>query len=207
MIKHHKDAVFSLAQGLSSLDVYSVVLFGSVAKGTSTEESDIDILVLLNTEISPTKEEEEEVFKIVFGVESKFNVHIEIIISNKNLIKLDKFFVQHVLNEGVVLYAKTPEIKIQDLALKPYVLISFFEKKLKQSKKMLFRRALYCYQSYKIIGKKKYISKSEGLLIKIHGIKVRSGVVLISSSHLDKLLSFLDKFRLPHYEHDLWMHA
>ncbi|MBI3018583.1 MAG: nucleotidyltransferase domain-containing protein [Deltaproteobacteria bacterium] len=145
MFKHHKEAVFALAKELSSLDIYSVILFGSVAKGTATEKSDLDILVLLNTETLPTKAQEEEVFKIVFTIESKFDVHIEILISNKNLGKLDKFFAQHIL--------------------------------------------------------------SDGLLSNIQGIKVRSGVILISSSHLDTLISFLNKFHLPHYEHNLWMHA
>lgn len=207
MLNDPKEAIFALSKNLTSLNIYSLILFGSVAKGTFRQDSDIDILVLLDTEIIPTPEEEKKVMNVIFDIESKFDVHVQVIISNKNFVKLDKFFVQHVLNEGTVLYSKSPQLKIQDLSLKPYVLINFIEKNLSPAKRMQLKRILYGYRSFKKIGKKKYTSYSKGLLEKINGIRIRSGVIFVSSGYLDKILPLLDKFKVSHYEHNVWMYA
>jgi predicted nucleotidyltransferase len=39
-----------IVQSLMGLDIYKVILFGSHAKGTATEDSDIDLVVVLNSD-------------------------------------------------------------------------------------------------------------------------------------------------------------
>ena len=44
------DVVSKIIQCLIGLNVYKIILFGSYARGTATEDSDIDLVVILDTE-------------------------------------------------------------------------------------------------------------------------------------------------------------
>jgi predicted nucleotidyltransferase len=44
------DIISKIIQCLMGLNVYKIILFGSYAKGTATEDSDIDLVVILNSE-------------------------------------------------------------------------------------------------------------------------------------------------------------
>ena len=44
------DVVSKIIQCLIGLKVYKIILFGSYARGTATEDSDIDLVVILDTE-------------------------------------------------------------------------------------------------------------------------------------------------------------
>ena len=44
------DTISKIVQCLIGLNVYKVILFGSYARGTATEDSDIDLVVILDTE-------------------------------------------------------------------------------------------------------------------------------------------------------------
>ncbi len=55
-----------------------LVLFGSVARGTASADSDIDLLVLLPGEVNNTIEE--EVFSIAYDVELEFDIILGVIV-------------------------------------------------------------------------------------------------------------------------------
>jgi len=44
------DIISKIVQSLIGLNIYKIILFGSYARGTATEDSDIDLLVVLDTE-------------------------------------------------------------------------------------------------------------------------------------------------------------
>ncbi|MBP7586210.1 MAG: nucleotidyltransferase domain-containing protein [Spirochaetes bacterium] len=55
-----------------------LILFGSVARGTATTDSDIDLLALLPVEVNNAIEE--EVFSIAYDVELEFDIILGIIV-------------------------------------------------------------------------------------------------------------------------------
>ncbi len=55
-----------------------IFIYGSKVRGDSDEESDIDVLVLLNREVNNTLEE--KIFSTAFKVELKYNVIFGIIV-------------------------------------------------------------------------------------------------------------------------------
>jgi predicted nucleotidyltransferase len=85
--------------------VISIILYGSVARGTDLESSDVDIAVLLNGELNPTLEDQLSDFIVDMNLEydKVFSV-IDISIDRfKEWEKILPFY-QNVSREGIVLW-------------------------------------------------------------------------------------------------------
>ncbi len=84
--------------------ITSIILYGSVARGTQTEESDLDIAVLIG---AYTKEMHEQMTDLVVDLELEYNKVLSVL-----LIDHDKFkewenvmpFYKNVKKEGIVLW-------------------------------------------------------------------------------------------------------
>ena len=88
-----------LGQLLKSMPVYSVVLFGSYAKNTATETSDIDLVIDTNEKLLGFK-----LYSLITKIEETFNKQVDgfekcEIIENS---KID----EEIKKTGVVVYAK-----------------------------------------------------------------------------------------------------
>jgi len=44
------DLISKIVQSLIGLNIYKIILFGSYARGTATEDSDIDLVVILDSD-------------------------------------------------------------------------------------------------------------------------------------------------------------
>lgn len=97
-----------LVLGLNSIYgniLVRIILYGSVAKNTSTAESDIDIAIILNA--SSTKEHEETLLDFIVDMNLKYNKVFSII--DIDLSEFKKWentlpFFINVKKEGVVLW-------------------------------------------------------------------------------------------------------
>ena len=84
--------------------ITSIILYGSAARGTQTEESDLDIAVLIG---AYTKEMHEQMTDLVVDLELEYNKVLSVL-----LIDHDKFkewenvmpFYKNVKKEGIVLW-------------------------------------------------------------------------------------------------------
>ncbi len=84
--------------------IYSIILYGSVARGTSTPESDVDIAVIVK---SYTKEMRERMLDILVDLELEYNKVLSVL-----LIDYDKFrewenampFYRNIKQEGITLW-------------------------------------------------------------------------------------------------------
>lgn len=84
--------------------INSIILYGSVARGTQTDESDIDIAVIVN---SYTKDMHEQMLDFIVDLELEYNKVLSVL-----LIDYDKFeewgnimpFYKNVKREGVILW-------------------------------------------------------------------------------------------------------
>lgn len=85
-----------------------VILYGSVARGTFTEDSDVDVMVLVNGTESELKSFEDRLCEISTDIALKYIRVISIVdVSYKEFLKWKDIspFYQNVRKEGVVLYA------------------------------------------------------------------------------------------------------
>jgi len=82
-----------------------IILFGSSAGGTQTKDSDIDLLVIMNSKQRPAKRSME----ISKACRPKF-ISMDIIVRTpeeiKNRLQIGDYFIKEILEEGKVLYAR-----------------------------------------------------------------------------------------------------
>ena len=78
----YKNLFQELIRGLSSIyrsDMKSIILFGSVARGTATPESDIDIAVIIKNE---TSEQHSQLLDLVTDLNLKYDVVLSVLTIN-----------------------------------------------------------------------------------------------------------------------------
>ena len=86
-----------------------IILFGSYAYGTPTEDSDIDLLIIVEkTDKKRMVDRFVEVKRIIFNPESKIPVSPIVITEEeiKNRLELGDDFIEEVLTRGKVLYER-----------------------------------------------------------------------------------------------------
>lgn len=107
------DTISRIVQSLIGLNVYKVILFGSYAKGTATEDSDIDLIVILDTEeFAKTFRERMDrtnpINKALRPIRKDYAM--DIIIYSKGefeyLNKKESVFIKEVMNSGKEIYGK-----------------------------------------------------------------------------------------------------
>jgi len=107
------DVISRIIQSLVGLNVYKIILFGSYAKGTATEDSDIDLVVILDShEMSQLFKDRlarrRPVSRALLEINRQYSM--DIIVYTKaefNYLKnRADFFVQEIEETGKVLYGK-----------------------------------------------------------------------------------------------------
>lgn len=104
---NYNEVLQKLIPGLINIfphSINSIILYGSVARGTQTAESDVDIAVIIK---SYTKDMHEKMMDFVVDLELEYNKVLSVL-----LIDYDKFkewenvmpFYKNVKEEGIVLW-------------------------------------------------------------------------------------------------------
>ena len=108
-IKNILDELIENIRNIYGEKLKEIVLYGSYAKGLEDEESDIDIMVLLNLDDNEIRSYNKKLIEIINDVSYKSMKVISLVDMS-----YDKFinwvnvvpFYKNVLNEGVVLYGR-----------------------------------------------------------------------------------------------------
>lgn len=102
-----------LVESLQKLDPVKIILFGSLAAGKQTEESDIDLVVILNTDVLPQTADEKLLYKVKVRDairDISFEIPIDLIVYTKaELSKLESIqspFLSEISEKGEILYEK-----------------------------------------------------------------------------------------------------
>jgi predicted nucleotidyltransferase len=107
------EIISRIVQCLMGLNVYKVILFGSYARGTATEDSDIDLVVVLNSEefaksIDERLDRQRPVSSSVLEINRLYPM--DVIVYSKGeydyLKNKGDFFVKEVEETGVKLYGE-----------------------------------------------------------------------------------------------------
>ncbi|MCL2139410.1 MAG: nucleotidyltransferase domain-containing protein [Treponema sp.] len=102
-----------LLEILKQADPYKIILFGSCAKGNTNENSDIDMVVILdNNDISKTYEDRLRkklyINKLVRNI--NYKISLDILVYSKEEYKIIKdhgnFFIDEIENTGKIIYEK-----------------------------------------------------------------------------------------------------
>ena len=102
-----------LIKSLQKVDPLKIILFGSLAAGLQTEDSDIDLVVILNTNELPRTADEKLSYKVKVRNairDLSFEIPIDLIVYTKaELSKLESLqspFFNEIANKGEILYEK-----------------------------------------------------------------------------------------------------
>jgi uncharacterized protein len=102
-----------LLEALKQADLYRVILFGSYAKGTADENSDIDMVVILdNNDVAKTYEERQNkklyINRLVRNI--NYKIALDILVYSKEEYKIVKnyrnYFIDEIENTGKIIYEK-----------------------------------------------------------------------------------------------------
>lgn len=171
--KEFKEPVFEFVKRIADFDnVKYVLLFGSVARETADKRSDIDICVIINDN------NKKKISETALDLEKAYNKNMQIVIS-KNFEGLDDYFIKQLMNEGILLYGKTPIVKFKNLKCEEYALLSYSLENLNHSDKMRIKRILYGYNTIKRSDKKTYKSFYQGLIKEMGGFSPGKGCLLM----------------------------
>lgn len=98
-MNNRKEIAHEFANAINSDDIIKIILFGSVARGDDTEESDIDILIVSNDRENIEDVIAEEVAWIMYDKNELISAHV---MSEELFNKTKSFsFLTNVLREGV----------------------------------------------------------------------------------------------------------
>jgi len=102
-----------LVDSLQKVDPFKIILFGSLAEGSQTEDSDIDLVVILNTDVFPRTADEKLRYKVDVRNairDISFEIPIDLIVYTKaELSKLESInspFFNELSAKGKILYEK-----------------------------------------------------------------------------------------------------
>ncbi len=187
---------FLLDSALGS-SISKIILFGSVARGDFTKESDIDIFI----EADPSLEKGIEKIHLLFQFSQAYNIWRTKGVLQEFSLKvghLDQWKLKReVLSSGIFLYGKTTEIA-QNAAY--YLLIQLQEQKQSIAMQMRFWRKLYGYKQK--VGNKTYFTK--GLIEESLGKKLGKGLFLIPMEKRKIVIDFLNKSKMKYVLYELW---
>lgn len=103
----------SIIESLKQIDPYKIILFGSVADGSSEDFSDIDLAVIIDEDDIPRNYDEKLANKIKVRnaiLEISFEIPIDLLVYTKHEFILletnNKPFYAEITNKGKVLYEK-----------------------------------------------------------------------------------------------------
>ena len=114
MMNVNNKYITPLIDALKQSDPYRIILFGSYAKGMATEDSDIDMLVILdNNDVAKTYQERINkklyINKLVRNI--NYKVALDILVYSKAEYKIVKdygnFLIDEIEQTGKVVYEKT----------------------------------------------------------------------------------------------------
>ena len=82
-----------------------IILFGSYARGEANEDSDVDLMLLLNDDDVSSNNEKTQIFDISWSLFMKYSIIISALpVSLKNFISTNKALYRFIKKEGIYLY-------------------------------------------------------------------------------------------------------
>lgn len=179
--------------------VRSAILFGSTARGSATEESDIDLFI----ECDWTQER--EVARVLSDLGSRFDVTFTpIFFRRKEWRRFDLQFLESIFRQGQILKGEMPPLTPLDLDLQPLRLVSYQTSELSPRKRAKLLRAIDGYRTVKRVNGKRYFVEKKGFLDETGGWRVGRGAVVIPEERIEAFDELLRRFRAKRHIIAIW---
>lgn len=160
--------------------VRSTILFGSTARGSAVEDSDIDLLIECD------REREAEVARALHDLGDQFHViFTPMFYRRREWRRLDLQFLESILRQGRVLKGTMPPLNPLDLDLQPLRLVSYQTSELNPRKRAKLLRAIDGYRTVKRVNGKRYVVEKKGFLEEQGGWRVGRGAVVIPEERIE----------------------
>ena len=202
-----KEVLFKFVREACVEDVANIFVFGSVAKGTADNRSDIDLLVIFDTESEDIDrlEAKNRISELALSLEREYERALQIIFSNKRLSGLERYFIEKVFNEGILLYSKSPRIAVQGLEMESYGLFLYQVNNLDIKERLKVKRVLFGYKTSKKVKGRVYRTEKEGLVAEVGGCRLNSGTIMIPKKNTKRIEEALKEFRVKYKIVDIWL--
>jgi predicted nucleotidyltransferase len=178
--------------------IQAAVLYGSMARGDYDKRSDIDIMLIVDTE------DREGLNTIISEVITELQPHREIRTVVTDLHDYDEDYYQNVFREGRVLYGKvilTPE----NLALKPYLILSYDLSGKPNTLQVKVSKRVHGYISKKVIDGEEKIYRYDGIEKKYNGKIISKSAVMLPFDYGSEFAEELKVLQVPFKIFKVWM--
>ena len=195
-----EEGIRAAARDLAAVPgVRSAVLFGSAARGSATEESDIDIFI----ECSP--DAEDPAWKVLLALDRQFDVEFSVIYYRpEQRDALDKQFLESIVRQGRVLFGSLPSVTPIELDLQPLRLVSYQTSRLSARKRAQFLREIDGYKTQKRVGRKTYVVRKPGFLTDVGGWRVGRGAVIVPEDKIEAFDEILRRYGANRHIIPIW---
>lgn len=174
--------------------VLSIILFGSVARGESTAESDVDIAVIYS-------EKKEGIVRKINSIKpEEFQlVHLSI-----DELKEEPTLIGALSGEGILLYGKPVTVSLEDMDLKSKMIIAYDTSKLGQNARSKLNRALYGGKSTYMKKNKKETKFYKGITEEIRAERIGKGILMVDRKNYPEITKTLKRFHAKWKEIPVW---
>jgi len=195
-----EEAIRAAAQELAAVPgVRSAVLFGSAARGSATEESDIDIFIECNADA------EDPAWRVLLALDRRFDVEFSVIYYRpEQRDAFDKQFLESIVRQGRVLFGSLPSVTPIELDLQPLRLVSYQTGRLSPRKRAQFLREIDGYRTQKRVGKKTYVVRKPGFLTDVGGWRVGRGAVIVPEDKIEAFDQILRRYGAQRHIIPIW---
>ena len=195
-----EEAIRAAARELAAVPgVRSAVLFGSAARGTATEESDIDIFIECNPDA------EDPAWKVLLALDRQFDVEFSVIYYRpEERDAIDKQFLESIFRQGRVLFGSLPSVTPVELDLQPLRLVSYQTGRLSPRKRAQFLREIDGYKTQKRVGNKTYVVRKPGFLTDVGGWRVGRGAVIVPEDKIEAFDEILRRYGAKRHIIPIW---
>jgi len=178
-------------------NLVGIILFGSAFTGDMSKKSDIDLLLVFDTNHDPeTSKEAETAQKIASDITVKYDLAFPfsfVFVNKKNIDEVEPDFLWNIVKEGVVIWGKPQDIlmKTPHPSLEPLMLVKYSIKELNEKDRRKILRWLYT-------SKKKIIEKRRE--------RLGPGVLLIKAEKFGEIKKKFDEFNVKYSVRKIWGH-
>jgi len=178
-------------------NLVGIILFGSAVTGDMSKKSDIDLLLVFDTNHNPEiGEEAKRAHEIASNISVKYDLSYPfsfVFVNKRNMGEVESDFLWNVIKEGIVVWGKPQDIlmKTPHPSLEPLMLIRYSVKELNEKDKRKLLRWLYTSKK-RIIGKRKE--------------KLGPGVLLVKAEKFEEIKKVFDEFDVKYSVKKFWGH-
>ena len=182
--------------------VETVIAYGSVARGTAGDESDLDLLI-----VAPRRRHE-ALARELFLLAARHDVTVSpYLVDRTEIPSLDRQFVESVARDGVALKGHGLDPTIRTLDLRPHYLVTLRLDHLPQRKKVQLSRELYGYRTARRYKRRRYESHRQGLVDRVGARKLGRGTVLVPAAAWPDVEAMIRRYDAKRWAFTVWVQA